>query len=147
MPFVSDLSPEVDSSDTWVSLPEVLKKGARNLPLLDGAAVEVVMPAPQSRILAGDTGAPGNLRAQQGGNNIGSARSSAGKVLLAGHDVGPDIDRATGELWWIFQTVDRGVEAFILYVDTTVGDGHGHRVSFIFFFSYCVDCVFNLLSI
>ena len=35
---------------------------------------------------------------------------------------------AEGELWWVFQSVDRAVESVILQVDNEIGDGHGHRV-------------------
>lgn len=66
-----------------------------------------------------DVSSGGGLRGNDAG---GSTTVSAvqGPALKAGP--------FDGELWWIFQSVDSAVERFVEHVDTTVGDGHGHRV-------------------
>jgi hypothetical protein len=45
-------------------------------------------------------------------------------------DVERVVERVDGELWWVFQHVDRAVEASIDYIDGLMGEGrgHGHRV-------------------
>lgn len=139
VPFTPDKDPNLDSSDVWGYGPDKLVKNGGNIPLLSGSIEYVSFDASSAAFRsatggedpkASSSGGSGELSedALKKGHFLGS--TDRGKAVLeeAEVEVKRSIEKAKGELWWIFQSVDRSVEAVILQVDNEVGSGHGHRV-------------------
>jgi hypothetical protein len=82
--------------------------------------------------------------AAQGG---GAALAASGAAIVSHSSLGKKgfkeevlvlEEKASGELWWIFQHVDSGVEAIIDSIDRKLGGGHGHKVRTLSSDSVCI---------
>jgi hypothetical protein len=142
------MDPYTDSADVWGNAPEMLPRGAANIPLIPGQAVPAVSISRGLSAVGTGTGtgtgegtSADGAAAAFGANAVNSAPQvknlrASGKSgsrfeeleIEFEKEIEKDIDVAKGELWWIFQSVDVAVERFIEYVDEEIGDGHGHRV-------------------
>jgi hypothetical protein len=115
VPFSPDVNAEVDSTDVWGFNPEVIKANGPNIPLLTGSIeYQSFDKAAQAAGLSSGSGLQ-NIHFTDGTLSRAARLEESIKV-------------AEGELWWIFQSVDRSVESAIEQVDNEIGDGHGHRV-------------------
>ncbi len=118
MPFKPDLDPTVDTSDVWGNQPETLLSNGPNIPLISGSIAYKTFDVIRS------TASSDSTSSQSFSHNIYQGNS----IHFESKDIQASIDAAKGELWWIFQSIDRAVESAILQVDREVGSGHGHRV-------------------
>lgn len=112
VPFAADVDPNIIEGDVWGMGPERLRKGDGSIPLNSGK-IEIYKPVDGAAALyAADTAA--DVPVQQQGEEQAYLVNAKNPIPIS------------GELWWMFQYIDAGVEAFIWNVDRRLG-GQGFR--------------------
>ena len=111
------------SGDISISVPGVKPGEQTHAQAAAAAAVHAVNNAAQSG---------GGAVLAAAGANTGAGSASVSHSSLGKKGFKEEVlvleEKASGELWWIFQHVDSGVEAIIDSIDRKLGGGHGHKV-------------------
>lgn len=103
VPFAADADPNVVEGDVWGMAPEKLRKGDGSVPLM-GGEIEIYKHA--------ESAGPASV----------SGSGAADHFLRRGTEqTKPASMPPAGELWWMLQFVDAGVEAIIWHVDERLG--------------------------
>jgi hypothetical protein len=138
VPFEADEDPNTTEGDHWGLAPEIHPAGGGDIPLASGEirvsmqgvrrgntseaekGVELLKPKVHTYI----------VKEHETGKKSESDKLHRIEALIA-EDLERLEQKASGELWWVFQHVDMAVEAVIEGIDGALGSerrGHGHKV-------------------